>query len=53
MLAHVYRNKRKYESSDDLSAICQAMEGLKVANGLECKIACHSSKVLHLLLCLL
>ncbi|XP_050375013.1 paired amphipathic helix protein Sin3-like 4 isoform X2 [Argentina anserina] len=43
------RNKRKYSSSDDLSAICQAMEGLKVANGLECKIACHSSKVSYVL----
>nr|XP_011463409.1 PREDICTED: paired amphipathic helix protein Sin3-like 4 isoform X2 [Fragaria vesca subsp. vesca] len=43
------RNKRKYASSDDLSAICQAMEGLKVANGLECKIACHSSKVSYVL----
>ncbi|RXH69830.1 hypothetical protein DVH24_007086 [Malus domestica] len=42
------RNKRKY-GSDDLSAICEAMEGLKVANGLECKIAYHSSKVSYVL----
>ncbi|XP_028946701.1 paired amphipathic helix protein Sin3-like 4 isoform X2 [Malus domestica] len=42
------RNKHKY-NSDELSAICEAMEGLKVANGLECKIACHSSKVSYVL----
>ena len=39
------RNKRKYELGDELSATSQAMEGLRVMNGLECKIACSSSKV--------
>ncbi|CAL2231520.1 unnamed protein product [Prunus armeniaca] len=43
------RNKCAYGSSDELSAICEAMEGLKVTNGLECKIACHSSKVSYVL----
>lgn len=38
------RNKRKYASSD-VSTTCQATEGLQVVNGLECKIACSSSKV--------
>ena len=39
------RNKRKYASNDDFSSNSQAMEGLQVTNGLECKIACNSSKV--------
>lgn len=39
------RNKCKYACRDDISAACQAMEGLKVVNGLECKITCNSSKV--------
>ncbi|XP_048318177.1 paired amphipathic helix protein Sin3-like 4 isoform X1 [Ziziphus jujuba] len=43
------RNKRRYASSDDLSTTCQAMEGLQVVNGLECKIACNSSKVSYVL----
>uniref|UniRef100_A0A803PD15 Histone deacetylase interacting domain-containing protein n=1 Tax=Cannabis sativa TaxID=3483 RepID=A0A803PD15_CANSA len=38
------RNKRKYASNDDFSSTSQAMEGLQVTNGLECKIACISSK---------
>lgn len=42
------RNKRKYASNDDFSSTSQAMEGLQVTNGLECKIACNSSKVNHL-----
>ncbi|KAL5722388.1 hypothetical protein ACHQM5_005913 [Ranunculus cassubicifolius] len=40
------RNKRKRAcGDDDLSA----MEGVKVSNGLECKIACNSSKVSYVL----
>lgn len=39
------RNKRKCSPGDEFSAACQALEGLKVINGLECKIACNSSKV--------
>ncbi|KAI9111373.1 hypothetical protein K1719_017063 [Acacia pycnantha] len=41
------RNKRKYACGDELSS--QAMEGLQVINGLECKIACSSSKVSYVL----
>lgn len=41
------RNKRKFKSGDELFAISLAMQGLQVVNGLECKIACNSSKVLH------
>ncbi|PIA62320.1 hypothetical protein AQUCO_00200364v1 [Aquilegia coerulea] len=43
------RNKRKYASGDDGSATSTAMEGVKVSNGLECKIACNSSKVSYVL----
>uniref|UniRef100_A0A9I9EHE0 Uncharacterized protein n=1 Tax=Cucumis melo TaxID=3656 RepID=A0A9I9EHE0_CUCME len=38
------RNKCKHACSDEISAACEAMEGLKVVNGLECKITCNSSK---------
>ncbi|KAF5206479.1 Paired amphipathic helix protein sin3-like [Thalictrum thalictroides] len=43
------RNKRKYASGDDVSVTSTAMEGVKVSNGLECKIACNSSKVSYVL----
>ncbi|PSR88338.1 Paired amphipathic helix protein Sin3-like [Actinidia chinensis var. chinensis] len=43
------RNKRKYELGDEFSATSQAMKGLRVTNGLECKIACSSSKVSYVL----
>ncbi|XP_027359545.1 paired amphipathic helix protein Sin3-like 2 isoform X3 [Abrus precatorius] len=43
------RNKRKYGQLDELSAVCSAMEGVKVINGLECKIACNSSKISYVL----
>ncbi|XAR48027.1 hypothetical protein NMG60_11030718 [Bertholletia excelsa] len=43
------RNKSKYKSVEEFSATCQAMEGLQVVNGLECKIACNSSKVSYVL----
>ncbi|KAK7301658.1 hypothetical protein RJT34_12528 [Clitoria ternatea] len=36
------RNKCKYGNSDDFSS--QAIDGLQVINGLECKIACNWSK---------
>lgn len=45
----LHRNKRKYGQLDELSAICSAMEGVKVTNGLECKIACSSSKISYVL----
>ena len=43
----VCRNIRKCVGGDELSSTCQAT-GLKVVNGLECKIACNSSKVYHI-----
>ncbi|CAK9146264.1 unnamed protein product [Ilex paraguariensis] len=43
------RNKRKYACGDEVSATCEAMDGIKVVNGLECKIACNLSKVSYVL----
>ncbi|KAK4598272.1 hypothetical protein RGQ29_015659 [Quercus rubra] len=43
------RNIHKYANGDEFSTTCQAMEGLQVLNGLECKIACTSSKVSYVL----
>ncbi|GLU03025.1 hypothetical protein SLE2022_202450 [Rubroshorea leprosula] len=43
------RNKRRHSSGDEFNSVSQAMEGLKVVNGLECKIACNSSKVSYVL----
>ncbi|XP_039068905.1 paired amphipathic helix protein Sin3-like 4 isoform X2 [Hibiscus syriacus] len=43
------RNIRKCAGGDDLSSTCWATEGLKIVNGLECKIACNSSKVSYVL----
>lgn len=42
------RNKRKYGVRDE-TFTSEAMEGLKTFNGLECKIACSSSKVSYVL----
>jgi len=39
------RNKRKYAISDEYSS--QTLDGLQIINGLECKIACSSSKVFN------
>lgn len=41
------RNKRKYGNADDYSTTCKAIKGIQVLNGLECKVSCSSSKVLH------
>ncbi|KAK4263327.1 hypothetical protein QN277_028757 [Acacia crassicarpa] len=41
------RNKRRNAPSDEYSS--PALEGLQVSNGLECKIACSSSKVSYVL----
>jgi len=43
------RSKRKYADLDESSAICKAMEGVCVVNGLECKMACSSSKISYVL----
>ncbi|WVZ22204.1 hypothetical protein V8G54_000748 [Vigna mungo] len=41
---YLKRNKRKNGSGDEFSS--QSMDGLQIVNGLECKIACNSSKTL-------
>ncbi|KAK9750900.1 hypothetical protein RND81_02G228900 [Saponaria officinalis] len=46
---YLRRNKRKHASGDEISDASEAMEGLQVANGLECKMACTSSKVSYVL----
>ncbi|XP_038715705.1 paired amphipathic helix protein Sin3-like 2 isoform X2 [Tripterygium wilfordii] len=43
------RNIRKYVGFDEYSAMCMAMEGAKIFNGLECKIACSSYKISYVL----
>ncbi|BFG26777.1 hypothetical protein CerSpe_130510 [Prunus speciosa] len=43
------RNKRKYAGQDESSAFCRAMEDVQLVNGLECKIACNSSKISYVL----
>ncbi|XAR51803.1 hypothetical protein NMG60_11006541 [Bertholletia excelsa] len=43
------RNKHIYANLDESSAICKAMEGIYVVNGLECKMACSSSKISYVL----
>ncbi|KAF8031803.1 hypothetical protein BT93_D0882 [Corymbia citriodora subsp. variegata] len=43
------RNKREYASLDENSAFCMALEGVRVVNGLECKVACNSSKTSYVL----
>lgn len=42
------RNKRKYSNNDEPSDSLKAMDGIKVVNGLECKISCKTSKVCNL-----
>ncbi|WZZ30241.1 hypothetical protein YC2023_013642 [Brassica napus] len=46
---NVYRNRRPYSGLDDLEALCKAMEGVEVVNGLECKMSCSSYKVSYVL----
>ncbi|KAH1239232.1 Paired amphipathic helix protein Sin3-like 3 [Glycine max] len=43
---YLKRNKRKYAISDEYSS--QTLDGLQIINGLECKIACSSSKILKI-----
>jgi paired amphipathic helix protein Sin3a len=43
------RNKRKHSNNDEPSDSLKAMDGVKVANGLECKISCKTSKVSYVL----
>ncbi|XP_068642202.1 paired amphipathic helix protein Sin3-like 4 isoform X2 [Aristolochia californica] len=46
---YLKRNKRKFGSDDEYTVICKVMEGIQIANGLECKISCNSSKVSYVL----
>ncbi|CAH8302693.1 unnamed protein product [Eruca vesicaria subsp. sativa] len=39
------RNKAKMSGTDESSGLLRAMEGLKIINEVECKMACSSSKV--------
>ncbi|XP_043726308.1 paired amphipathic helix protein Sin3-like 4 isoform X4 [Telopea speciosissima] len=43
------RNKRKCACDDEFSGTCKSMDGVQIVNGLECKIACNSSKVSYVL----
>lgn len=43
------RNKRKFAFGDELSDTDQAMEGLQIYNGLECRLNIYSSKVSYVL----
>ncbi|PAN31812.1 hypothetical protein PAHAL_5G444600 [Panicum hallii] len=43
------RNKRKHSNNDEPSDSLKAMDGIKVVNGLECKISCKTSKVSYVL----
>ncbi|KAG4151231.1 hypothetical protein ERO13_D04G052000v2 [Gossypium hirsutum] len=43
------RNKKKYANLDEFAAICMAMEGVELVNGLENKIACNSYKISYVL----
>ncbi|XP_050383632.1 paired amphipathic helix protein Sin3-like 2 [Argentina anserina] len=43
------RNKRKCAGDDESSSFSNAMEGVQLVNGLECKIACNSSKISYVL----
>ncbi|CAK9162852.1 unnamed protein product [Ilex paraguariensis] len=43
------RSKRKYADLEESYAICMAMEGVRLVNGLECKMTCNSSKISYVL----
>ncbi|RAL40892.1 hypothetical protein DM860_008590 [Cuscuta australis] len=43
------RNKREFTKLDESSAMCLAMKNVTILNGLECKMACNSSKVSYVL----
>ncbi|CAH2055356.1 unnamed protein product, partial [Thlaspi arvense] len=43
------RNLRPHTGLDDLAALCKAMEGVEVVNGLECKMSCSSYKISYVL----
>jgi paired amphipathic helix protein Sin3a len=43
------RNKRRQSNNDEPSDSMKAMDGIRVVNGLECKISCRTSKVSYVL----
>lgn len=43
------RSKRKYAGLDEYLATSKAMDDVELFNGLECKIACNSSKISYVL----
>ncbi|XP_031480166.1 paired amphipathic helix protein Sin3-like 4 isoform X2 [Nymphaea colorata] len=43
------RTMQKYTSKDEFLSISNAMEGVQVFNGLECKISCNNSKASYVL----
>ncbi|GMI68431.1 SIN3-like 2 [Hibiscus trionum] len=43
------RNKKMYATLDEFAAICMAMEGVELVNGLENKITCNSFKISYVL----
>ncbi|XP_024018495.1 paired amphipathic helix protein Sin3-like 2 isoform X1 [Morus notabilis] len=43
------RNKRRFASLDESSAVSTALEGVQLVNGLECKITCSSSKMSYIM----
>ncbi|KAL9226585.1 hypothetical protein vseg_002380 [Gypsophila vaccaria] len=43
------RNKNKYTGLDEYLASLKAMEGVRLSNGLECKVTCSSSKISYVL----
>ncbi|KAI3954048.1 hypothetical protein MKW98_017872 [Papaver atlanticum] len=45
----LHRNKRKYACGEEISGAYNAMDGVRVVNGLECKISCVTSKVSYVL----
>ncbi|RZC71202.1 hypothetical protein C5167_034380 [Papaver somniferum] len=42
-------NKRKYARVEEISGAYNTMDGVRVVNGLECKISCVTSKVSYVL----
>ncbi|CAN6477714.1 unnamed protein product [Victoria cruziana] len=43
------RNMSRYACNDEYLSICKAMEGVRIVNGLECKISCSNSKASYVL----
>ncbi|KAL5725314.1 hypothetical protein ACHQM5_008470 [Ranunculus cassubicifolius] len=46
---YLKRNKQKLAGGDESNDSCKSIEEVQISNGLECKIACSSSKVSYVL----